>query len=265
MIISIVNHKGGVGKTTTAINLGVALANLGQRVLVIDSDTQCNATAVLYGGGRPSGRSFCEIIDPGSAVDIAADCIYCTRHQGLHIIPNVPESAILGPAIVLSGEKALFLMRERLRKFARANYDTTLIDCPPSLETIVISALIASDGAIIPTSAGSRYSFEGLARAWEFAEDIRSRYNPVLGIIKILITMVDTRTAICRTVMSAIRRVFAESVLAHVIPTNTDVQRAETMGQSIFGYRPEAPAALAYLEVARELIETCLGAQRHDG
>lgn len=265
MIISVINNKGGVGKTTTAVNLGVALSSLGQRVLIVDADAQCNATAILYGSERPSGRTFYDIIDPGSAGGDVANCIYGTAHQGLHILPNITDSAILSPAIVLAGERELFHVRERLRDFALANFDFTIIDCPPNLEVVVISALVASDGAIVPTAAGSRFSFEGLARAMAFIEDIRLSYNPGLGVVKILITLVDSRTTICRTVQAAIRRACAESAFAQAIPANTDVQRAETMGRTVFSYRPGAPAAAAYLNVAREVMEEVRGARRHDG
>lgn len=156
----------------------------------------------------------------------------------------------------MGGKKALFLLRERLREYASANYSFTILDCPPNLESFVISSLIASDFAIVPTMAGSRFSLNGLIKAKCFIDDIRLEHNPDLKFLKLLLTMVDSRTSICKKSISAIRKAFPiAEVFDQTIPINTDFQKAEACNQSIFRYRIGAPGATAYLHVAQEIIE----------
>ena len=224
-IISVINNKGGTAKTTTVINTGEALSRLGKRVLIIDMDNQCNATDILQDGiGRPIVKSLYDVLDPRSGdggTDIES-CIYPTVKEGLHFIPNIPDSAILGPRIVLGGEAALFLLRERVRNYALNNFDFTFIDCPPNVDVFVISAMIASDLVIVPTMAGSKFSLNGLVKTKAFIDDIGNRYNSDLKFLKLLITMVDSRTSICKTIVNAIRKTFLEDeVFYQTIHTQT--------------------------------------------
>ena len=259
-IISVINNKGGTAKTTTVINTGDALSRLGKRVLIIDMDNQCNATDILHGGmEKPFVKSLYDVIDPRSDNEGAEieSCIYPTVNKGLHFIPNIPDSAILGPRIVLGGEPALFLLRERVRNYALNNFDFTFIDCPPNVDVFVISALIASDLVIVPTMAGSKFSLNGLVKTKAFIDDIGDRYNADLKFLKLLITMVDNRTSICKTIVNSIRKTFlADEVFSQTIPMNTDFQKAEVFNQSIFDYRIGATGAGAYMNVAEEIINT---------
>jgi cellulose biosynthesis protein BcsQ len=259
-IISVINNKGGTAKTTTVINTGEALSMLGKRVLIIDMDNQCNATDILQEGiGRPIVKSLYDVLDPRSSNESTniESCIYPTVKKGLHFIPNIPDSAILGPRIVLGGEPALFLLRERVRNYALNNFDFTFIDCPPNVDVFVISAMIASDLVIVPTMAGSKFSLNGLVKTKAFIDDIGNRYNSDLKFLKLLITMVDVRTSICKTIVNAIRKTFLEDeVFYQTIPMNTDFQKAEVFNQSIFGYRIGAPGAGAYMNIAEEIINT---------
>ena len=259
-IISVINNKGGTAKTTTVINTGEALSRLGKRVLIIDMDNQCNATDILQDGiGRPIVKSLYDVLDPRSGdggTDIES-CIYPAVKNGLHFIPNIPDSAILGPRIILGGEATLFLLRERVRNYALNNFDFTFIDCPPNLDVFVIAAMIASDLVIVPTMAGSKFSLNGLVKTKSFIDDIGDRYNPDLKFLKLLITMVDSRTSICKTVVNAIKKTFLEDeVFCQTIPMNTDFQKAEVFNQSIFGYRSGAPGAGAYMKIAEEIINS---------
>jgi chromosome partitioning protein len=255
MIISIINNKGGVGKTTTAVNTSVALSILGKRVLVVDMDSQCNATDILINSRQHHIKnSLCDILNPEFGV-VLAEAIYSTQWLGLDILPNIPESAILGPKMIINGVDSLFTLRKCLRSYAAANYDLTIIDCPPNLEAFVISALIASDCVIIPTMAGSKFSVNGLIKAKAFIDDIKASHNPDIRFLKLLVTMADKRTSICNNIIQAIRQSFDNSeVFNQVIPVNTDFQKAETLGQSIFDYNSSAPGAKAYMDVAREII-----------
>ena len=260
-IISVINNKGGTAKTTTVINTGEALSRLGKRVLIIDMDNQCNATDILQDGiGRPIVKSLYDILDPRRAtlkMHNIESCIYPAVKNGLHFIPNIPDSAILGPRIILGGEATLFLLRERVRNYALNNFDFTFIDCPPNLDVFVIAAMIASDLVIVPTMAGSKFSLNGLVKTKSFIDDIGDRYNPDLKFLKLLITMVDSRTSICKTVVNAIRKTFLEDeVFCQTIPMNTDFQKAEVFNQSIFGYRIGAPGAGAYMKIAEEIINS---------
>ncbi|OPY84926.1 MAG: Chromosome-partitioning ATPase Soj [Smithella sp. PtaU1.Bin162] len=262
-IISVINNKGGTAKTTTVINTGDALSRLGKRILIIDMDNQCNATDILQGGmEKPFVKSLYDLIDPrgdrsdNENADIES-CIYPTVNKKLHFIPNIPDSAILSPRIVLGGESALFLLRERMRNYALNNFDFTFIDCPPNVDVFVISALIASDLVIVPTMAGSKFSLNGLVKTKAFIDDIGDRYNADLKFLKLLITMVDSRTSICKTIVNAIRKTFLEhEVFYQTIPMNTDFQKAEVFNQSIFDYRIGAPGAGAYMNVAEEIIHS---------
>lgn len=255
MIVSVVNNKGGVGKTTTANSVSVALSMRGMKVLFIDLDAQCNATDILF--GRHPEHIKCSLYDflnPDQEIDLN-DVIYPTRYEGLKILPNVPESAILGPKMIIHGEASLFLLRERLRIKALANFDVTIIDTPPNLEAFVISALIASDFVIVPTSAGSRFSINGLVNAKALIDDIRDKHNPNLTFLKLLITMADKRTSICTTITKAIRQKFQASEVFHnSIPICTDFQKAEMLGRSIYGFNPSSAGAKAYVNVANEII-----------
>lgn len=257
MIISVINNKGGTAKTTTSVNLGVALARLGGKTLVVDVDNQCNTTDILHDGtGDPIIKNLYDIMDPSSQELDINGCIYETVHDGLYLLPNIPDSAMLGPKIVMGGKKTLFLLRQRLREYALENYKFTILDCPPNLESFVISSLIASDFVIVPTMAGSRFSLNGLIKAKCFIDDIRLEHNPDLKFLKLLLTMVDSRTSICKKSISAIRKAFPiAEVFNQTIPINTDFQKAEACNQSIFKYRIGAPGATAYLHVAQEVIE----------
>lgn len=262
-VISVINNKGGTAKTTTVINTGEALSLMGKRVLIIDMDNQCNATDILQNGiERQIIKSLYEVLDPRSDIkdtDIES-CIYPASKNCLHFIPNIPDLAILGPRIILGGEATLFLLRERVRSYALSHFDFTFIDCPPNVDVFVISALIASDLVIVPTMAGSKFSLNGLVKTKAFIDDIGHRYNHGLKFLKLLITMVDGRTSICKTVVNAIRKTFLEDeVFCQTIPMNTDFQKAEVFNQSIFSYRNSAPGAFAYMKIAEEIINAING------
>ena len=255
MIISIINNKGGVGKTTTAVNAGTALSLLGKKVLVVDMDNQCNATDILLNVPQDLVKhSLYDLLDQDSKTDFA-DLICPTKHPGLYLLPNMPESAVLGPKMIIGGESSLYLLRDRMRLYVLSDFDYTILDCPPNLEAFVISALIASDFAIVPTMAGSKFSINGLVKAKAFIDDIKTSRNPDLKFLRLLITMADKRTSICNKIIGAIRETFDQTeVFEQVIPVCTDFQKSETVGQSIFAYNASATGAKAYMSVAKEII-----------
>ena len=258
MLIAIINNKGGVGKTATAVNLGHALALLGKKVLVIDMDSQCNATEILF-QNLPSYQPSLYDIFASENSDIT-NCIVSTEHENLFLLPNIPETAGLEPELIAGAPDSFFRLRKAIRDYALKHFDFTLLDNPPNMGTFVISSLLASDFVIVPTEAGSKYSADGLVKAVKLIEETRQKLNPDLRFLKLLVTKVDRRTSIANLVLDQIRSIFPkEKVFDTYVPVNTDLQKAEFQGKTIFSYRSSAPAAHAYRKLAEELIQTIGG------
>jgi len=257
IVLSIINHKGGVGKTATTCNLGHALARIGKRVLTVDMDLQCNTTATLYGSDRPR-YSLYELLDPEiSENEIIEKCIYGTSYENLYIVPNIPETAAIEQRIIKRYPEGLQLFRDKLRTYVKKNFDFILIDNPPNLGTFVLCSLMATDFVIVPSETGSKYSMEGLNEAVSFIEDIRENQNEELRFLKVLLTKVDQRMIVHKVSISQIRNFYPkEKVFKTMIPTNTAVQQAEMLGITIFKHRSNAAAAIAYSNLAKEVIKT---------
>jgi chromosome partitioning protein len=160
-IIAVMNIKGGVGKTTITGNLADALGSLGHRVLAVDMDSQCNTTSLLLPGASPRQHTLCDLLaqeDPGLTV---RQCIVPTRLANVSLLPNIPETALLEPQLLLGAPASYARLRHRLRDFARRHFAFTLIDNPPNMGTFVLSSLYAADGVILPLKAGSAFSVDG--------------------------------------------------------------------------------------------------------
>jgi len=254
-IISIINHKGGVGKTTTAVNLAEALTREGLRVLVVDMDPQCNSTDILLPAAEISHTVF-DLLNPEDSTSQPQDCIYPTPIAELYCLPNTPDSTFLEPELIKLGPSGFRRLRERLKPYALENYQVTLIDNPPNLGTFVASALFASDFVIIPYDAGSTGSLRGFAKAMDFIAEIRQNGNPQLQFLRGLLTRVDRRTSVWRMISEQQEGKLSEGLMFEtVIPMNTDFQKAEFLDKTIFQVKPGAPGALAYQQLARELLE----------
>jgi chromosome partitioning protein len=254
-IISVTNHKGGVAKTTTTINLGHALARAKKKVLAIDLDLQCNTTSNLFGEDRPRYGLY-DILDPNREDIDITKCIYGTPHENFYILPNIRETAAIESHLIrLPYERSSSALRSKIRDYVKNDFDFTLIDCPPNLGMFVINALIASDFVIVPNETGSKYSMEGLAEAVNFIEDIRENGNADLRFLKVLLTKVDQRMMIHKATMAQIKNFYpSDKIFKTIIPTNTDIQKAELTGKTIFAFRSNASGALAYKKLAQELI-----------
>ena len=249
MIISIINHKGGVGKTATTVNLGHALARFNKKTLIVDVDPQCNTTSILLGENEYR-KSLYDLL---TTDENPKNFIHPTSYPNLFVIPNMPESATLEYDIVKSAPESLFELKKKMALID--GYDYILIDNPPSLGVFCISSLNASNCVIVPNEAGSRTSIEGLKKAVEFIEKIKLNGNPELLFLRLLHTKVDKRLSVHKALLQLIKDEFPKDrIFKTIIPANTDVQKAELKKETIFKYKSNVSSAIAYKELASELI-----------
>jgi chromosome partitioning protein len=244
-VYAFANQKGGVGKTTTAINLAACLAEAGERALVVDLDPQANATSGL--GMRANGTSSYDLLD-GAPL---ADLVKPTAFDNLFLVPSKPELA--GAAVELSrrddGDRYLAQALEHVDEF-----DFVLLDCPPSLGPLTVNALAAADRVIVPVQA-EYYALEGLAQLVQSINLIKARLNPRLEIAGVLLTMTDGRTRLSADVEAEVRRHFGELVFASVVPRSVRVAEAPSHGLPVTHYDRRSRGAEAYWKVAMELVE----------
>jgi chromosome partitioning protein len=244
-VYAFANQKGGVGKTTTAINLAACLAEAGERALVVDLDPQANATSGL--GMRANGSSSYDLLD-GAPLE---DLVKPTPFDNLFLVPSKPELA--GAAVELSrrddGERYLAQALEHAEGF-----DFVLLDCPPSLGPLTVNALAAADRVIVPVQA-EYYALEGLAQLVQSINLIKTRLNPRLEIAGVLLTMADGRTRLSAEVEAEVRRHFGELVFTAVVPRSVRVAEAPSHGLPVTHYDRRSRGAEAYWKVAMELVE----------
>lgn len=254
-IITIAMQKGGVGKTTTAMNLAAALAQMGQRVLAIDLDPQCNLTQ--HCGFDPDNLSptiyqpFKQEVEGFESS--VSDAIYETE-EGFHLLPAQPELSLIELSLIntLSRERVLATMLQSVRN----DYDCILIDCNPSLGLLVVNALTAADGVIIPIQT-EYLAARGALMILSTIETVRrKKLNPDLEIYGILLTMADTRTTLTRDIQTAVRDQYGDAIHIYEPVVKRSVRFAESAvaGQSIIAYDPTTPGAAAYRAVAQEIV-----------
>lgn len=247
-VYSVANQKGGVGKTTTAINLGAYLTKAGKRVLLVDMDPQANATSSLGYDKRTLARTMYDVIIDNLAL---ADLTIPTERLGLDLAP-----AGLGLA---GAEVELVALPSREYRLALAlkplteNYDYVVIDCPPSLGLLTVNALTASDGAIIPIQC-EYLALEGLSQLLGTIKRIRERLNPALAVMGVVMTMYDSRTSLSAQVVNEVRRHFPHEIFETIIPRSVRLAEAPSYGQSILEYDAASRGAQAYQSLAAEII-----------
>jgi chromosome partitioning protein len=245
-ILALANQKGGVGKTTTALNLAACLAEAGGRTLVVDLDPQANATSGL--GERANGSSSYDLLDGAPLTEVA----HATRFSNLDLAPSRPELA--GAAVELGrhaeGESFLAAALEP----ARERYDYVFVDCPPSLGPLTVNGLAAADRVLVPVQC-EYFALEGLAQLLHSIELVRTRLNPRLAVAGMLLTMVDGRTRLAADVAAEVRRHFGDLVFEAVVPRSVRLAEAPSHGLPITAYDPASAGADAYFRVASELVE----------
>jgi chromosome partitioning protein len=242
-VYAFANQKGGVGKTTTAINLAACLAEAGERALVVDLDPQANATSGL--GMRANGTSTYDLLDGAPLSELAKP----TRFANLFLVPSRPELA--GAAVELSqrpdGERYL---AEALRH--ADGFDFVLLDCPPSLGPLTVNALGAADRVIVPVQT-EYFALEGLAGLLDTLALVQRELNPRLTVSGMLLTMHDGRTRLGQDVEREVRAHFSDLVFATVIPRNVRVGEAPSHGLPVTHHDPNSAGAEAYFELAKEV------------
>jgi chromosome partitioning protein len=244
-VYAFANQKGGVGKTTTAVNLAACLAEAGERALVVDLDPQANATSGL--GMRANGSSSYDLLDGAPLSELAKP----TRFENLFLVPSKPELA--GAAVELSqregGDRYLAQALEHADGF-----DFVLLDCPPSLGPLTVNALAAADRVIVPVQA-EYYALEGLAQLVQSINLIKQRLNPRLEIAGVLLTMADGRTRLSGEVEAEVRKHFGRLVFDAVVPRSVRIAEAPSHGLPVTHYDRRSRGAEAYWKVAMELVE----------
>lgn len=248
-IIAVVNQKGGVGKTTTAINLAAALAESGRFVLLVDMDPQGNATSGL---GLPREQVQHGIYEALAKERRIHDVVHNTGHEGLRLVPSTQHLAGANIELV-DVERREHQLSDLLAEVSHA-YDYILIDCPPSLGLLTINSLVAADEILIPVQA-EYYALEGLGQLLQTIDLVRQHIKPEIGILGAVITMFDKRTRLSDDVLRELYKFFPNEIFRSVVPRTVRLAEAPSFGKSIFHYEPTGKGAKAYERLAREILD----------
>lgn len=248
-IIAIANQKGGVGKTTTAVNLASCIAELGKKVLVVDVDPQGNTTSGLGIEKNDDGYTIYDIL----VNDVkATDAVRKTPYFGMDIITS--NMSLAGAEIELVAmEKREYIMKNALSEI-KDNYDYIFIDCPPSLGLVTLNALISADSIIIPLQC-EYFALEGIAQLTNTVNLVKKGYNPDIEIEGIVMTMFDGRTNLSIQVVDEVKKVFGKKVLKTAIPRNVRLAEAPSFGEPINVFDKTATGCVAYQKLAKEVLD----------
>ena len=247
-VISIANQKGGVGKTTTAVNLGASLAASEQRTLIIDFDPQANATSSLGFQRDPQRKTAYSTVIMGEPIErVAIDA----QIEGLDLVPS--DKNLVGAVVeMVSMENREYRLKEAIES-VRENYSYILIDCPPTLDLLTLNALAASDSVLVPIQC-EFLAIEGVSELLDTLMRIRRTINPSLAVEGILLTMYDDRTTLSKQVAADLRSFFGDQIFETVIPRNVRLAEAPSHGMPLIFYDIHSKGAESYIQLAKEVI-----------
>lgn len=254
-VLALANQKGGVGKTTTAINLGTALAAIGENVLIVDLDPQGNASTGLGIDRKSRARSTYDMLTREVAV---RDAIQETAVPRLHIVPSTMDLSGLELEIAHERDRA-FRLRDALRSLnvgaeGGVTYTYVLVDCPPSLNLVTVNAMAAANSILVPLQC-EFFALEGLSQLLKTVEQVKTALNPDLTIHGIVLTMFDARNNLSGQVVSDVRSFMGEKVYETIIPRNVRVSEAPSYGKPVLLYDLKCVGSQAYLRLASEIIQ----------